>query len=148
MKTSYILSENNAIVDIFYNGILHVSFKEGGVLSTQLMREINILSKLKSGSCPKGIILSVHDGINLEESFRTICRKAERFAPGTPVSVVCHSLGSLLVARNYQYVQKPLRPYSVFDSFNESLAWTIETILKLKEPPKNINYNNELILSA
>ncbi|MBL7899713.1 MAG: hypothetical protein JNJ99_14335 [Crocinitomicaceae bacterium] len=119
MNTIYPLLEHNATAEYISDEIIHVKFNSGGLLSTQLLRELKIIAKIRTGKCINAIILSINDNISIDDFLSSVYRKAERCAPDLRIAIVSNSLSSKI--ESFGFFKKNYNQ-SKFKTFSELLS--------------------------
>lgn len=115
--------ENNTEVEYLTQEIIHVSFRRGGYLSTQLIRELSVMSKVDNGVTAKAYLISIEELPEDEEILRRICKKAERFTSGTIIAIVSPESFSLKISANLMMFKQRTKSIQVFTQFIYAKDW-------------------------
>ena len=141
MRTS---GDPKATVEFTGQGIVHVSFKETGTLSTHMLREIVVESKVQYGESPKAIIFSLHDAVESDRFFSKISNRPQHILPGILISLVCLSKSTLAAAHAYLGENTAEYPVAVFTDYKQGLNW-VEYKLRALETIKTLPVQNKPI---
>jgi len=112
-----------AIVEFYENGIVHVIYKEGVTIDTDLHRELKQVYADNGHEQVTKLLISSQDFISAEKIFWDYCKKSERFAKGQMVAVVAPTLAKRLLASNYLLIYKPSNPYRIFENHHQAVSW-------------------------
>lgn len=125
------IAENNIDVEFLTTNLIHVTLKEGGVLSTQLLRELSVVSKVKHGKSTGGYIFTVKNSNAIEEDACRTCRKAERITSEIKVAVICNKPCSRNALKNDTSVSDDSKLPKLFNDFSSALSY-VEGHLELE----------------
>lgn len=116
----YTITENNVNAELLNSEIMHVTFQKGGHFSTQLIRELSIFSKIQNGTSAKAYILTLPDFNDFSDLFDAICRKADRFEPGTLIAVVGRNRTE---NSDFNYHFRQQNTVVTFENFLSAISW-------------------------
>jgi hypothetical protein len=137
MKT---FSNSNTTIEFIGQSMVHVTFKKEGMLSTHVLRDLIVAFKAQFGEAPKALVFSLYDQVESERFFRKISNRTQQIAPGTLISLICHSKLTLAKAEAFFEENKPDYPIAVFSDYKRALDWLeckmigTETIKMLSAP--------------
>lgn len=131
------LAENDVQFEFQSSKIVKVSLGKSSILSTPVIRELAVYSKVKNGVYPAAYIISVNSKDEADESLWRVCRKAERFGSDILVAIVYPHNSLQANLQNFRAVLKPAGRMQVFETYPAALLWTEH---KLNE----INHVNQL----
>jgi hypothetical protein len=120
----YTLAENNVEFEFLSLEIVKVSLGKTGTLSTPLIRELAVYSKVKNGIYAKAYIIDIKAIEDADESLWRVCRKAERFASDVLVAVVYPYNALQANLQNFRAMLKPKGRIQVFSTHEAALTWT------------------------
>lgn len=118
------LDLNKATIELLHSEIVHVTFEEGGLLTSQLIRELNVMSRMKSRCTARAYVLTIPEIATLSDFYCQICKKAERIAAEIPVAVVCANVERRTDAKHCEQFHRPQDSFRIFHTFADALAWT------------------------
>lgn len=126
MLVNQIIELKKAIVEICDGDIVHVTYKEGLKLDSDLQRELKLIYTKCGYESLKKFIVSAQDFVSVENTFWDCCKKSERFAKGRLVAIVAPSLATRMLARNYLKIYKPQNQYKIFETVDDAATWLNE----------------------
>ncbi len=118
------IAENNVQFEFLSPQIVKVFLGTSGLLSTPVIRELNVYSKVKNGSYAKAYIIDIKDFDASDESLWRVCKKAERFAADVLVAVIYPHNALQANLQNFRAMLKPTGRIQVFNTHEAALTWT------------------------
>jgi hypothetical protein len=109
------IEENNLQIRFLNHGLVYVVLQKGSYLSHQLLREIQVISKLNCGGSPAGYIINV-EGDDSSELFKQVYKKAGRI--NVPVAVIVQKPMTTLIR-----LSSNSGPIHVLGSFRKAVKW-------------------------
>lgn len=118
------ITENNTNVEFINSEIVHVTLKEGGVLSRHLLRELQVVSKVNYGRAARGFIVSNQNVLEAGISACSICKKADSFKGEMKMAVVCRVACLRNATCPFATEQKSMS--KIFSEYSSALSWISE----------------------
>jgi len=115
--------ENNVEIEFLNSEIIHVTLNAGGLFTTQLLRELQVISKVKNGKIARAYIITIADRPDVFEYSFKICKKIERIDPEITVALVYNKSYSQLKTDLCAIFHTHTRSPRIFDNFSSALVW-------------------------
>lgn len=117
------LLETNISAKFLNRETIHVELNPGGLLSTQLIRELRVMSKARYGAPAKAYIITINDMSEAFAVYSSVCRKTERIEKDVKVAIVCSKTCFTTDARNRESINMRPGAPQLFRTFNAALSW-------------------------
>lgn len=144
----YTLAENNVEFEFLSPQIVKVSLGKIGVLSTPLIRELAVYSKVKNGSYAKAYIVYIDSTDPSDESLWRVCKKAERFANDIFVAVIYPHNSIQANLQNFRAILKPHGRIQVFNADTAAIIWLENKLNEQNQLNQSGNNNLSIELIA
>lgn len=116
------IEENYTEVEFINYEIIHVELKERGALSSHLLRELRVVSKVNHGTEAKACIISNNNITTRGTSACRICKKAERHSHEMKMAVVCNAT-CLISGLDCPFASQGANSPKIFSNYSEALGW-------------------------
>ncbi len=116
-------AENNVRFSFQSSTIVNVLLGKTGVLSTHVIRELGVYSKVQNGHYASAYIIGIESSNDADENLWRVCGKAERFAPDVIVAVVYPHNSLQANLQNFRSNLKPCGRIQVFETHKAALEW-------------------------
>lgn len=136
------LADNHVQFEFLSPQIVKVFLGTSGLLSTPLIRELSVYSKVKNGSYAKAYIIDIDATDDSDESLWRVCKKAERFASDVLVAVIYPHSALQANLQNFRALLKPMGRIQVFNTADAALIWTENKLIENDQ----INHSHPLDL--
>lgn len=127
------LAENNIQFEFQSPQIVNVMLGKSGLLSTPVIRELTVYSKVKNGNYASAYIISIDSTDDADENLWRVCRKAERFASDVLVALVYPHNSLQANLQNFRAILKPAGRIQVFATYEAALTWTENKLAERRE---------------
>lgn len=116
-------AENNVRFSFQSSTIVNVLLGKTGLLSTHVIRELGVYSKVQNGHYAGAYIISIESSNDADENLWRVCSKAQRFAPDVLVAVVYPHNSLQVNLQNSISNLKPAGRIQVFATHKAALSW-------------------------
>lgn len=112
-----------AIITDRDDGIIHVHFKEGTEINVELQSKLfEIYNKICAGE-KKAFMFSASEYVTVTKDARENAVKMAENIPALANAVIAHSIAYKLIANFYFIVNKPTRPFRIFNDEEKAVEW-------------------------
>jgi hypothetical protein len=117
------LAENNVNFEFQSSKIVKVCLGKSGILSTPVIRELAVYSKVKNGKSADAYIICLESSEPADANLYRVITKARRFAPEVLIAVVYPSNSLEANLQNFRHNLKPAGRTHVFATYLAALTW-------------------------
>jgi len=120
-----LMMNENSRVEFLNDAIAHVTLTSGLDLTSQLIRELQVMSKVKTGSPARAFIIDFQNHYSIEE-FDRVLKKTKRLSQDILVAVVSPSVERELNA--FTFSSESGSTLRFFGEFTDAASWITSSV--------------------
>ena len=108
-----------------HDGIIHVDFHDNTTIDPELQEKLNETYHLLT-NVKRPFVFTGGEFVTITTEARDNTIKMEHRNPSKASAVVVINLAQKIIANYFVKVNKPSKPYKVFNSFDKAVEWLLE----------------------